>query len=163
MKTINLTQNKVAKISDEDFERVSFYKWNAAKSSGGKFYAVRKEWMYDLKDSLHVSLARFILQAPDNLFVDHINGDTLDNQRENLRLCTRAENARNRRLAKNNTSGCTGVVLANNKTSWKASVYINGKMKHLGTFKTKEEAVSARKRAEKEVYGNFAPNTGACR
>ena len=88
-------------------------------------------------------------EIPKNTFIDHINGDPCDNKISNLRLACPMINARNRKLSINNTSGSPGVRMNKNKTHWVASIYSASKNQHLGTFETKEEAIAARKGAEK--------------
>jgi len=85
--------------------------------------------------------------------VDHINGNTLDNRRSNLRICSNAENGRNRGKNSNNSSGFKGVFLKRDK--WAAQIKHNGKSIHLGTFKTPEEAHLAYQRAANKLHGRF--------
>ena len=101
-------------------------------------------------------LHRLIVNCPDDLVVDHINHNRLDNRISNLRICTRQENCMNSGK-RYNSSGVTGVTWAQNRNRWHARIVINGKQKHLGYFKTKEEAIEARRQAEIEYYGEFAP------
>lgn len=90
--------------------------------------------------------------------VDHINGDTLDNRRANLRLCSAAENAKNTRRAKNNSSGAKGVSLDVNG-KWRTRIWKDRKEIHIGTFDTVEEASAAYDKAAAELHGDFAsPN-----
>ena len=84
--------------------------------------------------------------------IDHINGNTLDNRIENLRSVTHQENSKNRAIGTNNTSGAIGVFLRNRDLVWVAQVSINGKQKHIGSFKSKDEAIQARANASVE-YG----------
>ncbi|QDP61702.1 MAG: hypothetical protein Unbinned4466contig1000_14 [Prokaryotic dsDNA virus sp.] len=81
-----------------------------------------------------------------------------DNRLCNLRKVTRVENSRNAAIGKNNKSGCTGVHLNKNNKNWVASIKVNGKGILIGSFKNKEEAIKARKEAERK-YG-FHPNHG---
>lgn len=76
--------------------------------------------------------------------VDHINHITSDNRWCNLRLVSKSLNQRNRTLSKNNKSGSNGVYFSNSHNRWVAVAYINNKRKHIGNFKTKEEAIEAR-------------------
>jgi hypothetical protein len=89
-----------------------------------------------------------------DLIVDHINGNVLDNRRCNLRLCTRAENARNVKKSKSNTSGYVGVHASGKK--WRATVALNGKNYCAGSFEDKVEAARARDRKAIELHGEFA-------
>ena len=103
-------------------------------------------------------LHRFLMNPSDDMVVDHINHNKLDNRRENLRVCTAHQNSMNKSKYCNNTSGVTGVVWDKLRNKWKAQICINSKMKHLGYYNTKEEAIEARRLAEIEYYGEFAPN-----
>ena len=93
--------------------------------------------------------------------VDHMNGDTLDNRRVNLRVVSHAENTRNRtKLNKNNTSGHMGVRFKADRSKWQAYIMTPApdrrsrqKMKHIGYFATCEEAVKARLDAETDLWG----------
>jgi len=87
--------------------------------------------------------------------VDHIDGDGLNNTKINLRKATHAENMRNRKLQKNNTSGYAGVSpVYNNK--WRAQIKVDGQIKYLGVFENKQDAVSAYSEASKKYFGEFA-------
>jgi hypothetical protein len=90
--------------------------------------------------------------------IDHINGIRDDNRFINLRDVAQQENNKNIRPLKNNTSGHMGVIFHKLSNKWAAVIGVNGKRKHLGLFKEKEDAVFARKEAEK-IYG-FHENHG---
>lgn len=81
--------------------------------------------------------------------VDHINGNSEDNRIDNLRVVTRQENCKNIKKARNNTSGVPGVYWDKSRNKWRPSISINGKNKCLGRFDNFEDAVRARKIAEK--------------
>jgi len=89
---------------------------------------------------------------------DHINGDKADNRAVNLRSVTNAENGRNSKRSTRNTSGHVGVGWAKADKRWWAAIKVDYKRIGLGQFKTKEEAIMARRKAEIE-YG-FHPNHG---
>jgi len=91
--------------------------------------------------------------------VDHINGDRSDNRIENLRAVSNLVNGRNRRKSVRNSSGITGVYWCPEQSKWRASICVDGKLKHLGRFDTIEAAASARKRAE--MVNSFHPNHGS--
>jgi len=119
-----------------------------ARRHGNTWYAARSEG----KNQIHMH--REIINAPADLQVDHINGNGLDNRRENLRLCTNAENARNRRLSKNNTTGYKGVDLDANR--YRAQIRVGQKFVYLGRFDDPIEAAKAYDAAAREHYGEFA-------
>lgn len=85
--------------------------------------------------------------------IDHINGNPSDNRFANLREATHAENLRNTRVQRNNTSGVHGVGM--NKGRWRARVMINGKT-HAKFFKTKDEAAASVIEMRKQLHGDFA-------
>lgn len=88
--------------------------------------------------------------------VDHINGNPSDNRIENLRAATHKQNSQNMKTTRRNSSGVKGVSFHKTHGKWSAYIRADGKMKHLGLFKTIEEAAIARKSAEKSHYGEFS-------
>ena len=88
---------------------------------------------------------------------DHEDRNALNNRKYNLRPATKQENARNHNKQKNNTSGFIGVCFYKNNNVWRAYITINKKNINLGEFINKEDAIRARLRAEKEYFGEFAP------
>lgn len=106
-------------------------------------------------------LHRWIVLGQYNLKgveVDHINGDSLDNRRENLRRCTKSENMANRSLQKNNTLGVRGVWVYQTRggNKYRAEIKVNGKKISLGNFDTIEEAATVRDAASIHYFGEFA-------
>jgi hypothetical protein len=100
-----------------------------------------------------------IMSAPDGMEVDHMNGNGLDNRRENLRLCTRAQNRMNsvKRIGKSSTF--KGVYWHKNCRKWRASLKLDGKEIHIGYFNTELEAAEAYDEKALELFGEFAkPN-----
>ncbi len=93
---------------------------------------------------------------PDGKQVDHINGNPLDNRRENLRICENAENNRNKGLTKASTSGYKGVSLYKRSGTWRAYIVTNYKQKHLGTFDNPIDAAKAYNVAAIKFHGEFA-------
>lgn len=132
---------------------------NKALYRGTNGYAYFSTW--DGFRSSPQTLHGFLLSAPKGAHIDHINGDKLDNRRDNLRVVTASVNGANRhQLNKNNTSGVRGVSYAPNfsiSKPWRAQIMANRKARHLGLFATKEEAVAARKAAELANYGELCP------
>lgn len=93
--------------------------------------------------------------------VDHINCDPLDNRRENLRLATHAQNGKNKKLFKNNTSGYKGVYQEKKTGKWCSKIMADGKLHHLGTFATKEEAYAVYCDAAQKLHGEYANTPNA--
>jgi len=94
------------------------------------------------------------LIMPEAEIVDHINMNTLDNRRENLRAATKSQNMANRSKTKKNTSGYKGVT--KNRLKWKATIVVNYEIIALGTYETKEEAALMYDIAAKKYFGDFA-------
>jgi hypothetical protein len=130
-------------IDKEDIGKASEYRWCLAngycKSSG---YGLHRAIL-----SLH---------KKDPRIVDHINHDTLDNRKINLRICTNTENIRNSGMSKNNTSGYKGVSYRKKEKNWRAYIRVNSVQKYLGCFKTKEQAAEMYNEAAKWYHGEFA-------
>lgn len=100
-------------------------------------------------------LHRVLLDAPDRIFVDHINGSKLDNRRCNLRLATNSQNLANMGPRSDNASGYRGVMWRAEKGRWYAQ--IGGRaQKYIGYFDTAEEAARAWDAAARELWGEFA-------
>lgn len=145
---IPLPQNKFAVVDEADGPWLIQWKWSIYKNRTGSFYAVRRD-----KKNRPVYLHREILGLyfGDSRQGDHINGDTLNNSRNNLRIVTQAQNVRNRRIPRTNTSGYKGVCFDNGK--YRAKIYANGKQIYLGYTKTAEEAAALYAEASRKYHG----------
>jgi hypothetical protein len=89
--------------------------------------------------------------------IDHIDGDSLNNNRSNLRAATRAQNSQNRSKQKNNASGIKGVSLDKRRSKWLAQIQSDGTHYYLGRFDTKEDAAEAYRKAANKLHKEFAP------
>lgn len=128
-------------VDDDMLPMLNEYSWYFNRAGCGVLYIVAK------RDGRKVYLHRLVLGAGKGENVDHIDGNTFDNRRSNLRIVKQAENCQNKvRLAKNNTSGFRGVSFSRDpkrKSSWVALAAVAGKRSHIGYFATKEEAGAA--------------------
>lgn len=155
MKELKLIRGGIAMVDDEDFERMSKGKWYAEKS-GNKFYAMRYFYNYEKNRKDHVRMHRELMNLTDpKKVVDHIDGNGLNNQKSNIRICTQAQNRFNSNKRKGNKTGYIGVSLFNNKV-FRARILLNGKEHHLGYFKDAKEAALVRDKKCRELHGEFA-------
>lgn len=153
---ISKTHGKFTTLLDnEDFNRVKDSgKWCVVIKRGRPYFQKRVDYTKETRGRI-VELHRWLMGEPEGMYVDHIDGNTLNNSRTNLRVCTNAANIRNGRIRTNNTSGNTGVRQPRGPgTKWEARIRVNYKIIILGFFDTFEEAVGARKAAEKTYWSN---------
>lgn len=94
---------------------------------------------------------------PQDVLVDHRNGDSLDNRRANLRLCSYSQNTANSAIRRDNTSGRKGVSFqSGRKKPWIAKIQVEGRERYLGHYSTAEEAGEAYRIGAIEAFGEFA-------
>lgn len=137
-------------IDAEDIEKIQWLQWRLLKPFEHLYVVSGKN------DVKRIYLHRLILSAPDDMEVDHINGNPLDNRKENLRLATRAQNNQNRKMHKRNAVGFKGVVAARKPGRFIGYIHTKEKKVHLGTFGSAEDAARAYNTAATEEYGEFA-------
>lgn len=104
----------------------------------------------------NIPLHRLLMDAKEGEYVDHINGDGLDNRIANLRTCSMMQNQQNRKRCTRNTSGFKGVAYRRDNAKWRARICINGNRLNLGTFATSEEAAARYAAAARMFHGEFA-------
>lgn len=151
---ISLSQGKLAKVSVIDYEFISCFRWFYSKHTHG---AVRN---VSGRRGGSRSMESDILPFIEGRVRDHINGDRLDNRRENLRYCLICENGRNRKMSSNNTSGHKGISWDKKNKKWFVSIRFNYKMIALGRFHEHEldKAIKVRENKERELFGEFVRN-----
>lgn len=162
-KKIPLTQGKFALVDDNDYEELSKYKWYASEMKKRNWYAGRNRKKHEGKDGL-ILMHRFIMKAKKGTQVDHIDGNGLNNQRSNIRICTNSQNQANKKMPRTNKSGYKGVSWFKRDKKWRAKMIFNGKDIHIGLFKKIEDAAKAYDLAAVKFQGEFAkinfPNKG---
>ncbi len=157
MKTIPLSRGYVALVDDEDFERVSAFKWCAKverATDGGinSVYAQRSLWENGVRTSQ--LLHRFILGCSAR--VDHQDGDGLNNQRCNLRPATPSQNSANMRHRSGYSSQYKGVCWNKKSRKWQASITKDKRCLQLGLYGDEVDAATVYNFAAHEMHGKFA-------
>ena len=157
MKTISLTQGKVALVDDQDYEWLNLWKWR----TGGNhniYYANRNVLRLGDKRRTETLMHRLILNAPKGIQVDHINCDGLDNRRSNLRLCSHAENQRHQQIHQKNKTGYKGVKIEkrSNINPYTAQIRVDGRTVYLGCYPNIKAAARAYDAAALKYHREFA-------
>ena len=156
-KRIPLTQGQFAIVDDEDYEAINKYKWYAAWAKNtNSFYAFRTRLKSEPAGTKNIRMHRVITMASDGLVVDHINHETLDNRKANLRLCTNSQNSMNRGKQSNNTSGYKGVSWCRSINKWQSRIAVNKKIINLGSFSCPYMASLSYNEAAKKYHSSFA-------
>ena len=133
-------------IDIEDVKKVSELKWSMNNG-----YARNKNSGY---------MHRMIMDYPDGKQIDHINGNKLDNRKENMRIVTNQQNSWNSRIYSNNTSGHTGVYWFKQRKKWVSGINVDGKFINLGYTSDKKIAVKRRIEAEEKFFGAYKRERG---
>ena len=148
---VPLTRGLFAKIDTADYDIVAPYMWCAVPDVCN-VYATRAQQ----RDGSTTKMHRLLMGTPDGMHTDHINGDGLDNRRANLRICTRAENMRNRRSNRGSSSRFLGVHFDRKSCVWRAQIRVGATTQMLGSFTDEVEAAIAYDDAAHRLYGDFA-------
>jgi len=150
-KIIKLTQGCETVVDDENYDFLTKYDSYAQHIGNGIFYAMIRLSVGDKAIPMH----RIINNTPDGMKTDHINHNTLDNRKENLRICNVSQNAQNKKWCKH-SSKYKGVCYDKYHKKWRASIWTNNRALLLGYFLNENDAGLAYNRAAVEYFGNFA-------
>lgn len=140
------------KIDLDDIEKVKEYKW----------YRDDKGYAYNgtKNRKMHRVILNLVKYRDSKIKVDHINGDPLDNRKENLRKCTHAQNLKNRNFEEG-SKNFNGISFNKGIKKWETYITVNGERIRLGYYKDKIKAIAARLEAEIKYYGEYAGNNYA--
>ena len=131
----------------EDFDLIKNFCWSV--SAYGYICCTRRH-------NTSVLLHRLVVNADNDKLVDHKNHNTFDNRKSNLRIVDKSQNMMNRRIAKNNTSGVTGITWRNDSNKWRVRIQVNNKSISIGSYDTIEDAIEARNKAEEKYFGEYS-------
>lgn len=146
MASIPLPNGMSTVVDDADHEWLSQWKW----------WCDHKNYVRRMANGQAIFMHREILGTPPGLYTDHINRDSLDNRRANLRVVTTSQNKQNSAAHRGSTSKYKGVYWHKNRQTWNAGIRHNGKHIHIGTFPTEETAARAYDCKARELFGQFA-------
>lgn len=148
MRDLKLTNSsKKCILDDSDYETASYFNW----------YVIKDKYILNTRKLTQRALHTFIMNPPPGYEVDHINGNTFDNRRANLRTVTRSQNLMNRRKQKPSVSSSfKGVCWNKQCRKWQATISSNGKSKYLGLFVLERDAAKAYNNAAIEDYREYS-------
>jgi hypothetical protein len=151
-----MAQPRYAKVDPADYKRLRRYEWFSIKGTGNFYAARRVKGTKGARFSI-IYMHRELIEVRDGLLVDHVNQDSMDNRRTNLRAATRAQNVRNRKkFAKSSGSEYKGIYWDRNQKRWIARIMLERKKIYLGCFRNEVEAARAYDRAARKYHGEFA-------
>lgn len=153
MRNITLSNGQETTVDDSDYEELCKYKWGTIKNKSGHIYAARgtrKNGKYS-----KILIHRVIMDNPENKMIDHINGNTLDNRRENLRIATRAKNLQNSKLRSDSKCNYKGVSKRGHRYIARIQISVDKRL-FLGYFDNEKDAAMAYDLAANKYFGEFA-------
>ncbi|HYE77557.1 MAG TPA: HNH endonuclease [bacterium] len=155
MKEIPLNKGMMAWVDDEDFEKLSSYRWRVVKGKTGMYaYTTVGIAPYVRKG---YSMHSMLIEVPPGMVTDHIDGNGLNNQKSNLRVCTHAQNMMNQRKARTSkTSPYKGVSWCKDQEKWRVQLITGGKVYRFGRYTDPVEAARVYDREARRMFGEYA-------
>lgn len=154
MKEIYLTRGLVTLVDDEDYTNLNYHKWYALSADGNRFYVAHD---FNRKCTL---MHRLIMKASNEIEVDHIDLDSLNNQKYNLRVCSSQQNKANMKsyasYGLQHTSQYKGVSWDKARGKWQVGIHFNDRRIAIGRFDDEMEAAQAYDQKAIELFGEFA-------
>lgn len=163
MKYIPLTKNKLTIVDDDDYEELAKYKWFYNNGYAARYLGYNPVTGLRKQATMH----RIIMHTPQGMDTDHINRNRLDNRKINLRICDRSTNVLNRsdwRLKAINTKlangtlgnrDFAGITYHTKHKLWQLRLSIDRKQKHIGLYRTRDDALYAKKQFIKQLNNNI--------
>ena len=157
MKLIPLSKGYYSKVDDDMYDYLMQWSWYAKLSrTSNSYYATRNGGKADGDRRYKtIPMASVIMDGDTGSRVDHIDRDSLNNQRYNLRFVTRSQNGFNRSIASNSTSGYKGVIFCKSRNKWRPKITFQGKRYYCGRYSCKHDAARAWNLMSKKYHGEF--------
>jgi hypothetical protein len=137
----------------DDYDKIKDYCWYEYIDKRNQYSIPRANSIDEFGNRITIKMHHIITGK----YYDHINRNTFNNRKYNLRKASFSENSRNKSIQKNNSSGFVGVSFDNKSNKWRAYIIIDDIRKHLGFYENKEDAIKIRLEAEEKYFGEFAP------
>ena len=154
VKKIKIYGGKITLVDDEDYDQLNQYKWQLDSSGKGEGYA--RTNLYTNKKTIVKRMHQFLIDTPKGMQTDHIDRNSLNNQKSNLRIVTRSQNNMNR----SKQNGCLhkykGVKFHKKLDKWEARIKKDKKLYYLGLFKNEIDAAKAYNKKAIEFFGEYA-------
>lgn len=145
---VELSNTKETMVCDlEDWEKLKNCTWHKGKTGYAETSNVMRNERQRIR-KFHIE----IMGKREGFVIDHINRNSLDNRKNNLRFVSQHANTTNQRIRKTNTSGITGVFKRRDTGKWSAGIMVDGRAIRLGCYNTKEEAAEARRKGEEKYF-----------
>lgn len=150
---IPLTKDQTASIDLENYELIREYKWCANKHNNCWYAQTSKKFNNKVQK---IYMHRLIMHAKKDQIIDHIDGNSLNNCRSNLRFCSHTENLYNTSARRNNKLGYKGIYWNKKEKKFRCYINVNKKNIHIGYFSTIEDAILSYNQAAQKYHKEFA-------